>query len=200
MKYDINFIKKHEACSSKVQGKNVILSEVDIACNVKVYPYKCSANVWTTGWGTAHIDKRPDWNRLQQGILVEECEKMLSDSIKNDYEKNIDSLGLKLNKNQYTAVLSLVYNVGFGAFKKSKALKHLEALLKNMEAHDEKTGINPANLYEYEIIKADMQKEWLGFTVNRDKLTHLTKEQQDRLIQNIENRRKKELDLFFKVC
>lgn len=202
MKYDVNFIKKHEACSSKVQGKNVKLTDDDLksknVSNIIIYPYRCTANVWTIGWGIAHIDKdkRYDWNKLQKGIPFSECEKMFQDRIENDFVKSIDKLGLKLNKNQYTAVLSLVFNVGFGAFSISRTLKNLKELLNNIEAlqenenaHDERMGINLSNLCEGQVIrsniekyKTDMIKEWETFD------------------KNLVDRRKKELELFFKPC
>ena len=85
--------------------------------------YKCPANVWTIGYGHTGFD-------VSEGMLIstERAEELL----KQDLEKfeNIVNRGLKVEvtENQFSALVSLCYNIGGGAFLKSTALRKVNLL------------------------------------------------------------------------
>jgi lysozyme len=99
----INFIKKEESCVLK--------------------SYQDSAGVWTIGWGSTmyRSGKRvgPD-----ETITQQEADDLLSWEVGNK-EPSVSAFvnNLKLNQNQYDALVSFAYNVGIGALQGSTLLK-----------------------------------------------------------------------------
>lgn len=82
--------------------------------------YKCPAGVWTVGWGHTGRDINKDT------ILTrEEAELMLQKDVANLQEQILFLLDDKPTANELDALTSLVYNVGLGAFKKSRLLKRI---------------------------------------------------------------------------
>jgi len=88
---------------------------------------------------------RKSTRRVKHGekVTKEQAEKWLKEDIKKAHTTVDRLVKIKLNNNQKNALVSLVYNVGEGNFKKSKALKALnsgdiETFLK--EAFDPKIG------------------------------------------------------------
>ena len=105
--------------------------------------------------------------RVQMGdtITREQAENLLDWEIKN---KSSALIGLKLNENQYNALLSFIYNVGVGAFNSST----LKKLVKN----------NPNN----PLIRNEFMK-WNKETIKGKKVVN----------KGLTNRRKAEADLYF---
>ena len=82
--------------------------------------YKCPAGIWTVGWGHTGRDINKDT------ILTrEEAELMLKKDVANLQEQILFLLDDKPSMNELDALTSLVYNVGLGAFKKSRLLKRI---------------------------------------------------------------------------
>ena len=82
--------------------------------------YRCPAGVWTVGWGHTGRDINKDT------ILTrEEAELMLKKDVANLQEQILFLLDDKPTTNELDALTSLVYNVGLGAFKKSRLLKRI---------------------------------------------------------------------------
>lgn len=82
--------------------------------------YKCPAGVWTVGWGHTGRDINKDT------ILTrEEAELMLKKDVANLQEQILFLLDDKPTTNELDALTSLCYNVGLGAFKKSRLLKRI---------------------------------------------------------------------------
>lgn len=82
--------------------------------------YKCPAGVWTVGWGHTGRDINKDT------ILTrEEAELMLKKDVANLQEQILFLLDDKPTANELDALTSLCYNVGLGAFKKSRLLKRI---------------------------------------------------------------------------
>lgn len=82
--------------------------------------YKCPAGVWTVGWGHTGRDINKDT------ILTrEEAELMLKKDVANLQEQILFLLDDKPSTNELDALTSLCYNVGLGAFKKSRLLKRI---------------------------------------------------------------------------
>lgn len=72
--------------------------------------YKCSAGVWTIGWGhTAGV---------KQGMTI--TQKQANDMLKTDlvvYENHVKSLKREFNQNEFDALVSFCYNCGIGSLK-----------------------------------------------------------------------------------
>jgi len=121
-KRGIDLIKQFEGCASKVKDSDkypVICTFKDIACNIKVYPYICSAGYETIGWGCRTFGKD-----YRNGLLISDCEKLLLNRIKKEFEEPLQKyLKVKLNQNQYDAIISLCFNLGIYAFSKTRLLK-----------------------------------------------------------------------------
>lgn len=97
-------IKKYEGCSLKA--------------------YKCPAGVWTIGYGTTVY---PDGAPVKQGdtIIQAKADALLIDYVINQIEPHIQDL--YLTDNQKEALTSLIYNIGWPAFSKSKCYKAIKA-------------------------------------------------------------------------
>lgn len=83
--------------------------------------YLCPANVWTIGYGhTKGVRQGDRCTQLQatEWLIddLEEASSMVRIYVMND-----------LNSNQYSALVSFVFNVGSGAFRRSTMLRKLNA-------------------------------------------------------------------------
>lgn len=103
MSYAIDLIKKYEGLSLKA--------------------YKCPAGINTIGYGTTSY---PDGTPVKSGDVItkEKAEALLLDYVINKILPNIRDLDL--TDNQQAALSSLIYNIGWGAFSKSKCYKAIK--------------------------------------------------------------------------
>jgi lysozyme len=106
-KATVNLIKEFEGC--------------------KLTAYKCPAGIWTIGYGTtaaAHVGIDP-----QEGMTIsqKDAEKYLKLAIEKFAEAIKPAITRPINENEFGAFVSLAYNIGSGAFKKSSALRHFNA-------------------------------------------------------------------------
>lgn len=78
--------------------------------------YKCPAGVWTIGFGTTKINGRP----VTQGMTIthEQAINYLKADLRGA-ENVVNALSVKLNQNQFDALVSFIYNCGSGNFKVS---------------------------------------------------------------------------------
>lgn len=82
-------------------------------------PEEFKRGIWTIGWGHISGVKKGDT------CTEAEAEQFLRDDLE-DSEGGIYSLvRVQLNQNQYDALVSLVFNIGRGAFASSTLLKKL---------------------------------------------------------------------------
>lgn len=80
--------------------------------------YKCPAGVWTIGYGHTKGVKKGD-------VCTEaQAEQWLKEDL-SDAETAM--AGLKLNQNQFDALVSFTFNLGVGNFKKSTLYKKVKA-------------------------------------------------------------------------
>jgi lysozyme len=89
--------------------------------------YKCPAGVWTIGYGTTAaanvgINPGPDMT-----IDKTQAEVYLHAALNNFADQIAPSITAPINENEFGAFVSLAYNIGPGAFKKSSALRHFNA-------------------------------------------------------------------------
>jgi len=93
----------------------------------KLTAYKCPAGVWTIGYGTTAaaqvgIDPKEGTTITQGG-----AEKYLKLAIEKFAAAIKPNITQPINENEFGAFVSLAYNIGSGAFKKSSALRHFNA-------------------------------------------------------------------------
>ncbi len=94
---------------------------------LRLKSYKCPADVWTIGYGTT--------TRAGVGINVKSGMEITEAEAEAYLVKALDKFGAQITSkftrtptsNQYSAMLSLAYNIGAGAFKKSTCLKRFNA-------------------------------------------------------------------------
>ena len=94
--------------------------------------YKCPAGIWTIGYGTTVY---PNGQPVKRG---DKCTQAEADSLLDWYVKNKIQLPSGINKNQASALQSLIYNIGQGAFdgsslKKAIVAKDWKAVWKNWD-------------------------------------------------------------------
>lgn len=98
---------------------------------IGLQPKRCPAGVWTIGYGHALRDARGTFLRGAEmpDITISEraAEHLLADDL-IDFSGRVDALvKVPLTDNQFGALVSLMYNIGEGAFEESTALKRLNA-------------------------------------------------------------------------
>lgn len=100
---------------------------------IGLQPKMCPAGIWTIGWGHAMTydgrflkGEADKFTALQihTSMSISEAEKLLAEDLVK-FENQVNSLGIFLNQNQFDALVSFVFNVGFGAFKGSTLLKRI---------------------------------------------------------------------------
>lgn len=99
--------------------------------------YYCPAHKLTIGYGTTVY---PDGTPVKKGdqITQERAEAYLNDYLIKNVRPLFDKIPYTLTKNQEDAICSLVYNIGKGAFVKSKLFKAIceknyEQIFKNWD-------------------------------------------------------------------
>lgn len=89
--------------------------------------YKCPAGVWTIGYGTtasAGVGVTP---KDGMTITKSDAEAYLQAALDKFADQIAPSITAPTNSNEFGAFVSLAYNIGSGAFKKSSALRLFNA-------------------------------------------------------------------------
>lgn len=86
--------------------------------------YLCPANVWTIGYGNTFYQ---DGRKVKQGdrISEPEAEKLLKVTVQKFADQVGELIKVPVTSNQFSALLSLAYNIGVGAFARSTLLSML---------------------------------------------------------------------------
>jgi lysozyme len=93
---------------------------------LRLKAYLCSAGVPTIGFGTTRYPN--DWAvELGDECTEQEAEEYLKHDVSIFAHRIEPLIKVKLNDNQFAAILSLVYNIGVRAFTKSTLLKALNS-------------------------------------------------------------------------
>jgi len=82
--------------------------------------YQDIADIWTIGYGHTGPDVQPGMR-----ISEREAEELLRRDLKSREQAVESATKVKLNQNEFDALVSFVYNVGAGALRSSTALKRL---------------------------------------------------------------------------
>jgi lysozyme len=94
---------------------------------LRLEAYKCSADVWTIGYGTtgrAGVGIDP-----KAGMVITEAEaEYYLEKTMADFSAQIrGAITAPINENEFGAFVSLAYNIGPTGFKRSSALRHFNA-------------------------------------------------------------------------
>ncbi len=90
-------------------------------------PYECASKKWTVGYGHRLYSKEARQSAWDMPCSLEDAKAILREDLEffvkgvNKYVKR------ELTQNQFDAIVSLVYNIGLGAFKKSTLLKRINS-------------------------------------------------------------------------
>lgn len=88
-------------------------------------PYKCAAGYPTIGYGSRFYEDGEEVKMSDPWITKKQAEALLRDYVIKNILPKISPLGL--TNNQETALISLLYNIGWTAFAKSKCYKAIKA-------------------------------------------------------------------------
>lgn len=104
---------------------------------IGLQPKECPAGIWTVGYGLALKDKDGSWLKGKEGfnkikilypeyttITPEQASILLIKELE-PYEAKINSLKLDLLQHEFDALVSFIYNLGFGALQQSTLLKRI---------------------------------------------------------------------------
>lgn len=104
--------------------------------SIKLIPYLCPADYVTVNIGKVLLDKNGNMlkgkDKLDEVLKTykpmtkAEAIKDFEENCLSKYEKQINSLNLTLSQNQFDALVSFIYNLGFGALQKSTLLKKIK--------------------------------------------------------------------------
>lgn len=87
---------------------------------LELVSYQCQAGVWTIGYGTTGPEIGPHMN-----ITKAEADRLFETDL-SVFEQGVNNyLKVKVNQNEFDALVSFAYNVGLGAFGSSTLLRLL---------------------------------------------------------------------------
>jgi GH24 family phage-related lysozyme (muramidase) len=86
---------------------------------LRLTAYICPAGIWTIGYGHTH--------NVQEGSVVNEseAENLLVKDLQETESVVANLVTVELNENEFSALVSFVFNVGSGNFSESTLLKML---------------------------------------------------------------------------
>lgn len=103
------------------------------------YPeaYRCPAGKWTIGYGTTALP--PDGRRVQRGDVIDHDQAI--ELLRHDVEYMAEyingflvSNSIEMNDNEFSALVSLCYNLGGGILAQSHRSLHKAVMSQNREA------------------------------------------------------------------
>jgi lysozyme len=108
----------------KVNADGYALLKKFEGCVLKAY--KCPAGVWTIGFGNTFYE---DGTKVKEGDVItqqraDELAKFIVEQFANSIRPMIQKT---LTENQFSACVSLAYNIGTGGFNKSSVLRKVNA-------------------------------------------------------------------------
>lgn len=106
----------------KVNAEGYALIKKFEGCRLKAY--LCPANVWTIGYGNTFYE---NGMKVKEGdVITQQRAEELAKFIIDQFAVTIEPFIQKpLNDNQFSACVSLAYNIGTSGFKRSSVFKKL---------------------------------------------------------------------------
>jgi lysozyme len=106
----------------KVNAEGYALIKKFEGCRLKAY--KCPANVWTIGYGNTFYE---NGMKVKEGdVITQQRAEELAKFIIDQFAVTIEPFIQKpLTDNQFSACVSLAYNIGTSGFKRSSVFKKL---------------------------------------------------------------------------
>jgi lysozyme len=106
----------------KVNAEGYALIKKFEGCQLKAY--RCPANVLTIGYGNTFYE---NGDKVKEGdVITQERAESLAKFVIDQFAVSIAPfINQPLNDNQFSACISLAYNIGTGNFKKSSVFKKL---------------------------------------------------------------------------
>lgn len=154
---------------------NKILDFLKTWEGIRLKAYKCQAGIYSIGIGNTYY---PDGTRVKKNdiITIERAYEICKWTIEKDIIAKCKLLQENsLNENQETAIISLIYNIGIGAFLGSTLLRVLHSTFDK----------------DYNNIRSNITQSWLMWnkiTIDGKKVVN----------EGLSKRRQAEVDLFFK--
>lgn len=93
---------------------------------LRLKAYRCSAGVWTIGWGHTSAAGAP---KVVPGMTITkaEAERIFDRDIERFAARVETLIKVDVTDNQFGACVSLAFNIGLGAFAKSSVLRFINA-------------------------------------------------------------------------
>lgn len=107
-----------------------LITEIE---GLKLNSYRDSAGVWTIGYGTTRLNGYP----VKKGMIINESVAiaLFHGDISDTIESITNVVHVKLNQNQFDALVSLAYNIGDFGFASSTLCRVINADGKVVENH-----------------------------------------------------------------
>jgi lysozyme len=86
-------------------------------------PYKCSAGIATTGYGSTYYENGTKVNMSDAPITKQRAEQLLQHTADRFASKVANLIKKPVTQNQFNALVSFAFNVGSGALASSTLLK-----------------------------------------------------------------------------
>lgn len=90
----------------------------------KLKAYKCPAGVWTIGYGNTQFESGEP---VREGdVITQQRAESLLNNFLHRFETEVNHLvRVELNENQFSALVSLTWNIGSGNLRSSTLLKYI---------------------------------------------------------------------------
>ena len=116
----IDITKEFITYSAAENKAKVIIKKFE---GLRLQAYICPSNIITIGYGSTYDYSKNRKIQIGDKITLKEAEYLLLDEIIKVRRKITDLVKVPLNDNQLAALISFCFNVGTGAFSKSRMLK-----------------------------------------------------------------------------
>lgn len=104
----------------EISNKGIVLIKLYEDC--KLTAYKCPSGKWTIGYGHTGLGAYEGAT-----ITLERAKSWLMHDLKLRSKNVTDMLHVKVNQNQFDALVSLMFNIGYGNFVNSSILRCVNA-------------------------------------------------------------------------
>ena len=103
------------------------IAMIEVFEGLKLKPYLCSAKVPTIGIGSTYYEDGKRVKMTDTAITKERAYELFRNTVKT-YVQKVDSFTRDdINQNQFDSLVSLAYNIGVEAFRKSSVLRRVNA-------------------------------------------------------------------------